>query len=127
MVTSLEKFVFASHLRKPKIRNKARDFPKPITSQTLLSDVHSTHEASSLSPAATAAAAAAAPRSPPICVSDESRLALPSSAMSDAAEAAFDLGEYFKDPLSSLYNGLDMAACAYPAREWLYDVHITPH
>ena len=63
----------------------------------------------------------------PICVSDESRLALPSSAMSDAAEAAFDLGEYFKDPLSSLYNGLDMAACAYPAREWLYDVHITPH
>ena len=37
MVTSLEKFVFASHLRKPKIRNKAHDFPKPITSQTLLS------------------------------------------------------------------------------------------
>ena len=39
MVTSLEKFVFASHLRKPKIRNKARDFPKPITSQTLLKHV----------------------------------------------------------------------------------------
>ena len=36
VVTSLEKFVFASHLRKPKIRNKAHDFPKPITSQTLL-------------------------------------------------------------------------------------------
>ena len=36
VVTSLEKFVFASHLRKPKIRNKACDFPKPITSQTLL-------------------------------------------------------------------------------------------
>ena len=33
----MEKFVFASHLRKPKIRNKAHDFPKPITSQTLLS------------------------------------------------------------------------------------------
>ena len=38
MVTSLEKFVFASHLRKPKIRNKAHDFPKPITSQTLLTE-----------------------------------------------------------------------------------------
>ena len=37
VVTSLEKFVFASHLCKPKLRNKARDFPKPITSQTLLS------------------------------------------------------------------------------------------
>ena len=37
VVTSLEKFVFASHQRKPKIRNKACDFPKPITSQTLLS------------------------------------------------------------------------------------------
>ena len=36
VVTSLEKFVFASHLRKPKIRNKARDFPKPITSKMLL-------------------------------------------------------------------------------------------
>ena len=36
MVTSLEKFVFASHLRKPKIRNKAHDFPKPINSKTLL-------------------------------------------------------------------------------------------
>ena len=59
-------------------------------------------------------------------MSDESRLALPPSpslflAMSDAAEAeaeaAFDLGEYFKDPLSSPYNGLDMAAClpALPA------------
>ena len=35
-MTSCEKFVFVSHLRKPKIRNKARDFPKPITSQTLL-------------------------------------------------------------------------------------------
>ena len=35
MVTSLEKLLFASHLRKPKIRNKAHDFPKPITSQTL--------------------------------------------------------------------------------------------
>ena len=36
VVTSLEKFVFVSHLGKPKIRNKARNFPKPITSQTLL-------------------------------------------------------------------------------------------
>ena len=36
VVTTLEKFVFASHLRKPKIHNKAHDFPKPITSQTLL-------------------------------------------------------------------------------------------
>ena len=35
LVTSFEKFVFASHLRKPKICNEARDFPKPITSQTL--------------------------------------------------------------------------------------------
>ena len=33
------KFVFASHLRKPKTPNKARDFPKPITSQTLLKHV----------------------------------------------------------------------------------------
>ena len=38
MVTSLENFVFASHLRKPKIRKKACDFSKPITSQTLLND-----------------------------------------------------------------------------------------
>ena len=38
VVTSLEKFVFASHLRKPKVRKKSRDFPKPITSQTLLTD-----------------------------------------------------------------------------------------
>ena len=36
MVTSSEKFVFASHICKQKIRNKARDFPKPITSKTLL-------------------------------------------------------------------------------------------
>ena len=35
VVTSLEKFVFVSHLRKPKIRNKTSDFLKPITSQTL--------------------------------------------------------------------------------------------
>ena len=45
MVTSLEKFVFASHLRKPKICNKARDFPKPITSQTLLIDGAKTTQA----------------------------------------------------------------------------------
>ena len=43
MVTSLEKFVFASHLHKPKIRNKARYFPKPITSQTLLNYQHAKH------------------------------------------------------------------------------------
>ena len=36
LVTSFVKFVFASNLSKPKIRNKAGDFPKPITSQTLL-------------------------------------------------------------------------------------------
>ena len=41
VVTSLEKFVFACHPRKPKIHNKACDFPKPITSQTLL--IHRTH------------------------------------------------------------------------------------
>ena len=30
--------MFASHLCKPKIRNKACDFPKPITSETLFSN-----------------------------------------------------------------------------------------
>ena len=52
MVTSLEKFVFASHLRKPKIRNKALDLPKPITSQTLLIShgQNSSHASVELSP-----------------------------------------------------------------------------
>ena len=35
MMTGFEKFVVASHLRKPKISNKVTDLPKPIISQTL--------------------------------------------------------------------------------------------
>ena len=42
----MEKFVFASHLSKPKIRNKACDFPKPITSQTLLNCISNNYSVS---------------------------------------------------------------------------------
>ena len=37
-MTGFEKFVFESHLRKPKIRNQVLDLPKPIISQTLFTN-----------------------------------------------------------------------------------------